>query len=158
MQHPPQPYRFKSSSTRFQIPNPLSWLPDTRFWRTMRETTAWKFLRDSAFYTRTWARRTIWGDRLFLHFHGPATILVQSSGSTLRDVLTTRDVNEIATSPAGAVPQAISTSNQPQSPAEAGAKTTAPKASEAALPTLSYATVNRGGGRGGTVKFDEVKE
>lgn len=64
MQNPPQPYRFKSSSLRFQIPNPITLLPDTRFWRTMRESTAYKFLRDASFVIRTWARRTIWGDRV----------------------------------------------------------------------------------------------
>ena len=64
MQHPPQPYRFKSSSMRLQIPNPVSWLPDTRFWRTMRETAVWRFVRDAWFVLRTWARRTIWGDRV----------------------------------------------------------------------------------------------
>ncbi|WPH00210.1 Hypothetical protein R9X50_00303300 [Acrodontium crateriforme] len=106
-QHVPQPYRFKANLLRFQIPNPGSWLPDTRFWRTMRESRAWKFTRDVAYYLRTWTRRVIWGDRLFLHFHGPTTILVQSRGAALSDVLTTRDVNEIANAPAGAVPSAL---------------------------------------------------
>lgn len=63
-QHVPQPYRFKANLLRFQIPNPASWLPDTRFWRTMRESTAWKFTRDVAYYLRTWTRRVIWGDRV----------------------------------------------------------------------------------------------
>ena len=66
MQHPPQPYRFKSSSLRFQIPNPTTWLPDTRFWRTMRESTVWRFLRNMTFVLRTWTRRTVWGDRVRL--------------------------------------------------------------------------------------------
>ena len=63
-------------------------------------------------------------------------------------MLTTRDVNEIADSPAGSVPKPLSI----QSPAEAGA---APTQSKPAVSpqTLSYATVNRG-----TVKFDEVKK
>jgi hypothetical protein len=64
MQHAPQPFRFKSTSLRMQIPNPLSRLPDTRFWRTMRESTLWTFLRNTAFTIRTWARRGIWGDRV----------------------------------------------------------------------------------------------
>ncbi|KAF2487022.1 mitochondrial biogenesis AIM24-domain-containing protein [Neohortaea acidophila] len=149
MQHAPQPYRFKASSMRFQIPNPLSWLPDTRFWRTMRETAVWRFFRDASFTIRTWARRTIWGDRLFLHFHGPATILVQSRGSSLRDVLTTRDVNELADTPAGVAPKAIAL----QSAAEAGTSTQAP-GSQARPATLSFASV----GREGTVKFDEAKQ
>ncbi|KAK3709965.1 Altered inheritance of mitochondria protein 24, mitochondrial [Vermiconidia calcicola] len=149
MQHPPQPYRFKSSSFRLQIPNPITWLPDTRFWRTMRESTAWKFITTAAFTIRTWGRRTIWGDRLFLHFHGPATILVQSRGSALSDVLTTRDVTEIADSPADAVPKAPAK----QSSAEAGVNTPSSGA-PAAAPALSYASVNREG----TVKFNEEKQ
>ena len=164
MQHPPQAYRFKSSSLRFQIPNPITWLPDTRFWRTMRESAVWRFLRSTSFVVRTWARRTIFGDRvssfnvhqniwftkvvkLFLHFQGPATILVQSRGAALSDVLTTRDVNEIAGSPAGSVQKALSQ----QSPAEAGISTQAPTPSPT---SVSYATV----GREGTVKFDKEKQ
>lgn len=88
----------------------------------------------------------IW--QLFLHFHGPATILVQSRGAALSDVLTTRDVNEIADSPAGAVPKALSV----QSPAEAGTSTQSTASQE---PTaFSYATV----GREGTVKFGQEKQ
>ncbi|CZT14567.1 related to Altered inheritance of mitochondria protein 24, mitochondrial [Ramularia collo-cygni] len=138
MQHAPQPYRFKSSNMRLQIPNPLTWLPDTRFWRTMRESAVWRFTRDATFTLRTWARRTIWGDRLFLHFHGPATILVQSRSAAIADVLTSEDVNEIADSPAGAVPRALAVT----SPAEAGAEPGMPKA----LPTkMSYASVTKDG-------------
>lgn len=66
MQHAPQPYRFKANALRFQIPNPTGWLPDTRFWRTMREITIWRFMRDAAYVTRTWGRRVIWGDRVSL--------------------------------------------------------------------------------------------
>lgn len=163
MQHAPQAYRFKATTFRLQIPNPLTWLPDTRFWRTMRDSAVWRFLRDSAFVVRTWARRTIWGDRvgrrislllclamltviqLFLRFQGPATILVQSRGAALSDALTSRDVNEIADSPAGSVSRALST----QSPAEAGARTIA---SSAVSPTtMSYASVSRDG----AVKFNK---
>ena len=84
--------------------------------------------------------------KLFLHFRGPATILVQSRGAKISDVLTTRDVNEIADSPAGAVPQALA-----MSPAEAGAS----MQSTTASPTsLSYASVSRQG----TVKFDKESQ
>lgn len=82
---------------------------------------------------RTWARRTIWGDRvclllpsclfawltsiqLFLQFEGPTTILVQSRGPRVSDVLTTREVNEIADSPAGATHDAVKLLEQKQQP------------------------------------------
>jgi uncharacterized protein (AIM24 family) len=106
-QNPPQPYRFKSSSLTLQIPSITSWLPDTRFVREARKTSTWKFLANLFFTLRAWARRTVWGDRLFLHFRGPITILLQTRGSRLSDSLTARDVNEIADTPAGEVSNAI---------------------------------------------------
>ncbi|KAK5131546.1 hypothetical protein LTR08_000873 [Meristemomyces frigidus] len=145
MQHPPQPYRFAASALRFQIPGLTTWLPsETRFWRTMRETAVWRFLSSTTFAIRTWSRRTIWGDRLFLHFKGPAQILIQSRGSTLSDALTSRDVNEIADSPAGAVSHALAVK-----PASEDASAAAPSAA----PTkMSFASVE-----GGSVKFEEAK-
>jgi hypothetical protein len=46
--------------------------------------------------------------QLFLSFQGPATLLLQSRASRLSDVLTLRDVNEIAESPPGSVQDAVS--------------------------------------------------
>ncbi|MCJ1482693.1 Altered inheritance of mitochondria protein 24, mitochondrial [Schaereria dolodes] len=108
--HPPLPYRLKSSVFRLQVPgvNLSGLLPDTKFFRVMRESSTWKAITQLFFTLRTWSRRTIWGDRLFLHFHGPTTILLQTRASRLNDVLTTRDVNEIADVPAGSVHPAIS--------------------------------------------------
>lgn len=39
--------------------------------------------------------------QLFLQFDGPATILIQSRGPRLNDVLSGREVNEIADTPSG---------------------------------------------------------
>jgi hypothetical protein len=115
-QHPPLPYRFKSSNLRFQVPNlGLGYLvPDIKFFRVMRQTDTWKFITNLLFNLRTQARRTIWGDRLFLKFHGPTTILMSSRASRISDVLTSRDVNEIADSPAGAVREAVTLVNRPK--------------------------------------------
>ncbi|OTA39770.1 hypothetical protein BTJ68_00468 [Hortaea werneckii EXF-2000] len=104
---PPRPYRFKATSFRLQIPAVRHLLPDTRFFRVMRESAAWSLLSRVAFTLRTWSRRTIWGDRLFLHFTGPTQILLQSRGNSLRDSLSNRDVNEIADSPAGSAAAAF---------------------------------------------------
>ncbi|TKA44993.1 hypothetical protein B0A54_03285 [Friedmanniomyces endolithicus] len=148
MQHPPQPYRFKANVLRFQVPSLTAWLPDTRFWRTMRESTLWTFIRNAGFTVRTWARRNIWGDRLFLHFNGPATILIQSRGAALRDALTSQDVNEIADSPTGSAPAALA--GRPAddvSPPEGSSA-----ASSRTQPTsITYASVSKQG----TVKFDK---
>ncbi|KAF8866221.1 hypothetical protein BDZ45DRAFT_710836 [Acephala macrosclerotiorum] len=115
-QHPPLPYRLKSSSLRFQVPNlGLGYLlPDIKFFRVMRETSTWKGITSLLFNLRTAARRTIWGDSLFLKFHGPTTILISSRASRVGDVLTSRDVNEIADSPAGAVTSAVTLMSKPK--------------------------------------------
>lgn len=107
--HPPLPYRLKSSSLRFQIPdlgiNGL--MPDIKFFRVMRQTDTWKGIGKLLFNFKSTARRTIWGDSLFLKFHGPTTILLSSRAARISDVLTSRDVNEIADSPAAAVQSAV---------------------------------------------------
>ncbi len=112
-QHPPLPYRLKSSSLRFQIPNlGLGYLlPDIKFFRVMQQTDTWKGIGKLLFNLRTAARRTIWGDRLFLKFQGPTTILMSSRASRISDVLTSRDVTEIADSPAGALQSAVTLMN-----------------------------------------------
>ncbi|KIN01012.1 hypothetical protein OIDMADRAFT_179876 [Oidiodendron maius Zn] len=149
-QHPPLPYRLKSSSLRLQVPNlGLSYLiPDIKFFRVMRETATWKGITQLLFNLRTAARRTIWGDRLFLQFHGPTTILMSSRASRLNDVLTSRDVNEIADSPAGALQSAVTLESQPQK------KTEMPK-HVTDIPTgFHFAEV----GKDGKVKFEEAQK
>jgi len=115
-QHPPLPYRFKSSQLRFQVPSIglSALLPDVKFFRVMRETGTWKGVTNFLFTLRTSARRTIWGDRLFLQFQGPTTILLSSRASRISDVLTSRDVNEIADTQAGVVQSAVTLASKPK--------------------------------------------
>ena len=115
-QHLPQPYRFKSSILRFQLPSlGLGYLmPDIKFFKVMKETNTWRGFTNLLFNLRTTARRTIWGDRLFLKFQGPTTILLSSRASRISDVLTARDINEIADAPAGAVESAIVKATTPE--------------------------------------------
>jgi hypothetical protein len=112
----PTPFRFKSTNIRFQIPDIGlgAKLKNINFFRVMSETPTWRTLARTAASLRTWTRRSIWGDRLFLHFEGPSTILLQSRASRVRDVLSLKDVNEIANSPPGAVQDAV----QPPKPKE----------------------------------------
>jgi hypothetical protein len=147
--NPPLPYRFKSSSLRFQIPNlGLSRLmPDIKFFRSMRETKTWRTVATFLFNLRTAARRTIWGDRLFLQFRGPTTLLISSRASSMSDVLTTRDINEIADSPAGAVQSTITLSTKPSEEIVAKKPAHAPTG-------FHFASVERSGGK---VKFEDVK-
>lgn len=90
----------------------------------MRESPTWKSSRQLFYRFQAWLRRTIWGDRvclddieyrhgvadtcqLFLQFHGPSTILLQSQASRVADVLSSDEVNEIAQTPPGAVQAAM---------------------------------------------------
>ncbi|KAF2227856.1 mitochondrial biogenesis AIM24-domain-containing protein [Elsinoe ampelina] len=147
MKNAPQPYRFKSSSLRFQIPNPTTLLPDTRFLRTIRESQIWRFLSAFAFTVRTWTRRSIFGDRLFLRFEGPANILLQARGNSISESLTNRDVNEIADAPAGAV---LQTKYARTASDEAAEKASEPKPVPVRPTRTSYASV----GGDGKVAFE----
>ncbi|KAI9877242.1 MAG: Altered inheritance of mitochondria protein 24, mitochondrial [Pleopsidium flavum] len=113
----------------------------------MRESSTWQGLTKFLFNLRTWSRRTIWGDRLFLHFHGPFTILIQSRTSRLSDVLTTRDVNEIADTPAGAVQSAVTLSSTLKKEDGYGLSSSldAPKRATDSPTHLSVASVRRDG-------------
>jgi hypothetical protein len=146
--HPPQPYRLKSSNLRLQVPNlGLSYfVPDVKFFRVMRTTDTWKAITKLLFSVRTAARRTIWGDSLFLKFHGPTTILISSRASRISDVLTSRDVNEIADSPAGAVESVVALLNTPKDDVKKQASD---------VPTgFHFAEVSRDG----KVKFEDAND
>lgn len=103
----PQPFRFKSSSLRLQIPSVTSWFSELNFVKTMRTTQAYKFMAQVLYSLRTTTRRTIWGDRLFMQFKGPTTVLLSSRGVRVADTLTSDQVNEIADAPAGVLPRAV---------------------------------------------------
>ncbi|KAK0625102.1 mitochondrial biogenesis AIM24-domain-containing protein [Bombardia bombarda] len=121
---PPLPFRFKSSRLGLQVPAlPVyvsvaagKLVPSrvARFWRAMRDTETYKLVARALFGLRTTARRSIWGDRLFLQFKGPNTILMSSRGVRVRDVLSRDDVNEIADVEAGVVPAAVDLAMKPK--------------------------------------------
>lgn len=136
---PPLPFRFKSSSIKFQIPSVTTWLETTKFFQNMRQTETYKFLARLLYSLRTTARRTIWGDRLFLQFRGPMTILMSSRGSRISDVLTNAEVNEIADAPAGAVPAAVDLATKPKVTEEPA------KTRDAAAVKVNIASVGRDG-------------
>lgn len=64
MRQGPQPYRFKSSSLRLQVPSVRPFLPSVKFFDSMRQSQTWRAIAQGLFTARTWARRTIWGDRV----------------------------------------------------------------------------------------------
>ncbi|PYI30273.1 hypothetical protein BP00DRAFT_210654 [Aspergillus indologenus CBS 114.80] len=106
--NPPRPYRFKSTTLKLQVPG-LKNLPafiqssiqNSKFLQAMSEADTWKTTMKLVHRLRTWSRMTIWGDRLFLQFDGPTTILLQSRGPRINEVLTTHEVNELASAPRG---------------------------------------------------------
>lgn len=63
---PPQPYRFKSTTLRFQIPglDIPELLLKSRYIRDFTASDTWKASMRIFHNVRTWARRTIWGDRV----------------------------------------------------------------------------------------------
>lgn len=103
---PPLPFRFRSSAFRLQVPRLTSWIPDAEFFRVMRTTETYKTAARLLYGFRTALRRTVWGDRLFLQFKGPATLLVSSRGLRVAEALTNDEVNEVADAPPGVVGKA----------------------------------------------------
>ncbi|EPS33227.1 hypothetical protein PDE_08189 [Penicillium oxalicum 114-2] len=102
--NPPRPYRFKSTTLSFQVPG-LKSLPrllqKNNFIREFTASKGWKNTMSVLHRIRTWSRMTFWGDRLFLQFDGPATILMQSRGPRVNDILSERQITEIADAPRG---------------------------------------------------------
>lgn len=109
----------------------------------MRKSGFWQFLANSGFTLRTWARRSIWGDRLFLRFQGPTTILLQSRAAPLSDSLTTRDINEVADSPAGVAQDAVA-GDVKKVDARSGTQSLIAPPPAKNPTTLKYATVRSG--------------
>ncbi|MCJ1265421.1 Altered inheritance of mitochondria protein 24, mitochondrial [Lobaria immixta] len=150
---PPSPYRLKSSSFRLQTPNIniTSLFRDIRFFRVMQETVTWQAIRKLFFSLRTWSRRTIWGDRLFLEFHGPTKILLQSRASRLNEMLTNEEIDAIAGTTPGAVHQiAKLQSNENEKKTDSREQTSSAKQ----VPKMSFASV----GQDGKVKIIEAVE
>jgi Mitochondrial biogenesis AIM24 len=146
----PKPYRFKSSTVKFTIPLSLgNWFPSSRFVLALKDSTTYKAISNFLLRLRIWSRRTLWGDRLFLRFEGPTTILMQSRGSRVRDVLTRDQVNEIADAPAGLALDVTGNTLKP-------AATTAPSVATQipTPPKVSVASV----GKDGKVSFEVKKE
>lgn len=145
----PRPFRFKSSSLRLQVPSLSRLIHEPEFMKNVRKSSAYKFLARMLFSLRTTARRTIWGDRLFMQFQGPTTLLLSSRGVRAADVLSNQQVNEIADAPAGAIQEAM---ELPAKPKATEMETVA--SSEQQASGLHMASVKQDG----TVKFEDTKD
>ncbi|TLS31520.1 hypothetical protein PpBr36_03925, partial [Pyricularia pennisetigena] len=156
--NPPLPFRLRSvSPLRVQIPalpasmtNYMTTLVPNRlsnFMTAMRNTDLYKTIARALFGLRTAMRRSIRGDRLFLQFRGPATILMSSRGVRVTDVLTNDDVNEIADSEAGVAARAVELATKPEPTMEA------PEVTRGKITGIHVASV----GKDGKVKFEDAK-
>ncbi|KAL8377242.1 hypothetical protein RB595_008089 [Gaeumannomyces hyphopodioides] len=155
---PPLPFRLRSNRPlNLQAPalpaslDPRSLVPErlVHFAAAMRHTETYKGLARIFLVLRTAARRSIWGDRLFLQFHGPTTILMSSRGVRLADSLSPEDVNEIADAETGVVTDAIELSRRPEPTVES------PAASRESKPmAIHIANI----GRDGKAKLEEAKD
>lgn len=158
----PQPHRLQSSPLNLQtprLPSPYNFLPlfpPSRLTTNLKNSSTYRLLSSLIQRVRAWSRRTIWGDRLFLRFTGPTTILLQSRGSRASDVLTRRDVDEMADAPPGAVEAVLAKRDEGQRAGEEGGRgrTLVQKP-----PKLSIATVQRDGKVRieGTEDFDQLR-
>lgn len=146
----PTPYRFKSSNIKFQIPTHLgNFFPSSKFVQNMKTTKTYTFFSNISLQIQTWSRRTIWGDRLFLNFQGPTTILLQSRAARVSDVLTAADVNEIADAPTGVVQEALTQNTTEKSDStRTGVEGATPSAQQDPAwtkPKMSVASISRDG-------------
>lgn len=148
----PKPFQLKSSSLRLQLPSLVSWLPKSSALTKLRSQSAYQALSRSLFGLWTTIKRAIWGDRLFLHFKGPATILMSSRGVRAADILTREQVNEVAAAPTGSLALAL----EPHAVDEGQTMgSTEPKKMEQQPPTaIHVASVHNDG----KVVFEEAKD
>lgn len=154
--NPPLPFRLRSKALGLQVPSiPASisnlagrLVPEglSRFWNNLRSTSTYRYLARVLFALRTAARRSIWGDRLFLQFKGPMTVVMSSRGARVRDVLSREQVAEIADVEAGRVPDAVELAAKPKQEEAKDGRMTSDGAT-----AIRVASV----GRDGKVTFEE---
>ncbi|KAL9044608.1 MAG: hypothetical protein Q9214_002267 [Letrouitia sp. 1 TL-2023] len=147
--------RLPNSSFRLQVPD-LGFstsLAQIQLFRTVRESAIWRLMGRFLFNLRTWSRRIIWGDRLFLQFQGPVTILLQTRGGKSTDILTTRDVSETADTPAGALETRLASTLGSSITTDPKTKTSTPQGDKKNV-SLSFANVDRSG----NVNFEKFKK
>ncbi|TGZ80186.1 hypothetical protein EX30DRAFT_341755 [Ascodesmis nigricans] len=134
----PTPYRIAAMGTRLRLQIPgvvTSWWKQLEPVKFVRNSEAWQTMARAVWAVRSWVRRTVWGDRLFLRFEGPATILIQSRTSQLRDIITREDVDELAAVQPGAAASAVeATTVTPATAITATAFTDSPAAVPAPSP------------------------
>lgn len=158
----PVPFRFKSFVFRLAVPSlPSSLVPNrlAKFWQDAKETAVYNFLSKVLFNLRTSARRSIFGDRLFLQFQGPTTILMSSRGARISDVLTREDINEIADAEAGVVSKAVDGAAKSKKLEDGSGVVSQPDASISANGPEKPVVINvTKAGKDGKAQFEDTKD
>jgi uncharacterized protein (AIM24 family) len=153
----PLPFRFRSSSfgLRLQVPDVIvSWFASLGLVREAKKSKAYAMLARGLAALRTTLRRTIWGDRLFLQFSGPTTLLMSSRAARMSDVLTNREINEIADAPAGAVQAATDAAAKGDKVGDASKVAPLPSTTEQKPSAIHVVTVKRDG----KAVFEDAKD
>ncbi|RKF55503.1 Altered inheritance of mitochondria protein 24, mitochondrial [Golovinomyces cichoracearum] len=91
----PQPYRH--SNFHIRVPSIGAWLrvSDRNLVRSLRATNIWLLTTKLFTMLRTFMRRIVWGNQLFLKFSGPTTILISSRADRISNILTSREINDM---------------------------------------------------------------
>ncbi|MCJ1341881.1 Altered inheritance of mitochondria protein 24, mitochondrial [Peltigera leucophlebia] len=145
---PPVPYRLQSSTFRLHVPEIKlpSFFASIKFFTVMQQTATWRIISQLFSKLRTWTRRVIWGERLFLQFHGPTTVLLQSRSPKLSESFSDEEIDQVVKLPPVATQEAA---KQPLS----GTKEERVILQENKAPRMSLASI----GSDGKVKIEAVK-
>ncbi|KAI5806148.1 mitochondrial biogenesis AIM24-domain-containing protein [Geopyxis carbonaria] len=128
---------------RLQVPRAPQWLARRvaalEVVKTVTGSEAWRRVAGAVWAVRSWSRRTIMGERAFLRFQGPGTILLQSRTARLRDVIERDEIRDDAiVAPGVALPTARSPTTIT---ATKTAATTIPQETVAAAEKMAEKTV-----------------
>ena len=104
----PEAFRL-GSQTRLAVLDLRRLLPKTEFIRAVKESVTWRFLGRVAFVVRRWIGSVVWGERVYLRFRGPGTVILRGKvGAGIKDWYEDREVNEWADSSAGTIEKSVS--------------------------------------------------
>lgn len=144
--NPPGAYRLKSNTMRLQVPSLGRYLPETRVLRAVRESETWRLLGRVLSRLRLWVRTVVWGERVYLRFRGPGTLVMQGKGGigALREVYERSEVEEWADSPAGSVEKSLTTAQRRERADEESVGETV-GTTKGAGENVSYASVGKDG-------------
>ncbi|KAK9470540.1 mitochondrial biogenesis AIM24-domain-containing protein [Dipodascopsis tothii] len=150
----PEIFRLRHSRLRLQVP----WLPQlggSTLLAGAAESPVYKAAANGWATAMAWVRRLVWGDNVFVRFKGPTTVLLQSRGAQLADVIPAAERREVAVFGAASKAERAA---EAAAEAAASAAAAAPAAAatvdaDAAAPAAAAAV-----SKGGLLKVATVKD